>query len=257
MIAVLQWSTVAVCGVLAVSRVPSALRGENRSLFFIYALLAAGLLLSIDAPYVAVDRLLGGINLANLVLRFVIFGAVLALGLRIARGFGATDALRLLTGPVGIAAAGAASVAVVVAFLMMDTAGSSAGLTAVYAKDARDAALVEYYGAAGRLYPAFITLTLLPAMIRTVRSGLPGLVRLSAALLACGSVAITLSLLSPVIPPSLGYLRFVFNYGAALCLLIGLAAIWLSKAVAKRSRRMQTGSTGQPLRPGPPNEERP
>lgn len=244
MIAILQWTTVAVCGVLAAFRVPSALRGENRSLFFIFGLLTAGLLLSIEAPYVVVDHVLGGMNLANLVLRFIIFGAVFALGFRIARGFGATDALRLLTGPVGIAAAGAASVAVVAVFLMMDTAGSSAGLIAVYAKDARNAALVEYYGAAGRLYPAFMTLALLPAMIRTVRSGLPGLVRLSAALLAAGSVAITLSLLSPVIPPSLGYLRFVFNYTAALCLLLGLAAIWLSKAVAKRTRKMQTDFTG-------------
>ena len=134
--------------------------------------------------------------------------------------------------------------AVVVVFLMMDTAGSSAGLIGVYDKDARNAALVEYYGAAGRLYPAYITLALLPAMVRTVRSRLPGLVRLSAALLAVGSVAITLSLLSPVIPASLAYLRFVFNYTAILCLLVGLAVIWLSKAVAKRTRKMQTGVTG-------------
>ena len=244
MIAILQWTTLAVCAVLAVCRVPSALRGENRSLFFIYALMAAGLLLSIDAPYVAVDQVLGGVNLANLLLRFIIFGAVFALGLRIARGFGAHDALRLITGRPGIAFAGAASVAVVVAFFMMDTAGSSAGLIAVYDKDARNAALVEYYGAAGRLYPAFITLALLPAMVRAVRSGLPGLVRLSAAFLATGSVAMTLSLLSPVIPESLAYLRFAFNYTAALSLLVGLALIWLSKSVAKKPRKMQTDGNG-------------
>ena len=244
MIAILQWTTLAVCGVLAAFRVPSALRGENRSLFFIYAFLTAGLLLSIEVPYVAVDQVLGGMNLANLVLRFIIFGAIFALGLRIARGFGAGDALRLITGPSGIAVAAAASVAVVVVFLMMDTAGSSAGLIAVYDKDGRNAALVEYYGAAGRLYPAYITLALLPAMVRTVRSSLPGLVRLGAALLAAGSVAITLSLLSPVIPASLAYLRFVFNYTAVLCLLVGLAVIWLSKAVAKRTRKMHTDVTG-------------
>lgn len=244
MITVLQWTTLAVCGGLAAFRVPSALRGENRSLFFIYAFMTAAILLSIEAPYVAVDQVLGGVNLANLMLRFIIFGAVFALGLRIARGFGADDALRLLTGPVGIAVAAAASAAVVVVFLMMDTAGSSAGLIGVYDKDARNAALVEYYGAAGRLYPAYITLALLPAMVRTVRSGLPRLVRLSAALLAVGSVAVTLGLLSPVIPPSLGYLRFVFSYTAILCLLVGIAMIWLSKAVAKRSLKMQTDFTG-------------
>ncbi len=244
MIAILQWTTLAVCGVLAALRVPSALRGENRSLFFIYAFMTAAILLSIEAPYVAVDQVLGGVNLANLMLRFIIFGAIFALGLRIARGFGADDALRLITGPAGIAVAAATSAAVVVVFLMMDTAGSSAGLIGVYDKDARNAALVEYYGAAGRLYPAYITLALLPAMVRTVRSRLPGLVRLSAALLAVGSVAITLSLLSPVIPASLAYLRFVFNYTAILCLLVGLAMIWLSKAVARKPSKMQTDLTG-------------
>ncbi|MET1022155.1 MAG: hypothetical protein ABWX69_08155 [Arthrobacter sp.] len=243
MIAILQWTTLAVCALVAVFRLPSALRGENRSIFFIYALMTAAILLSIDAPYVAVDQVMGGVNLANLVLRFVIFGVIFALGLRIAQGFSADEALRLITGRAGIVVAAAASVAVVVVFLMMDTAGSSAGLIAVYDKDARHAALVEYYGAAGRLYPAYITLALFPALVRTVRSKLPGLVRLSAALLAVGSVAITLSLLSPVIPPSLAYLRFVFNYTAVLCLVAGLAVIWLSKAVAKRTRKMQTDFT--------------
>ena len=190
MIAILQWTTLAVCSLAAIARIPSALRGENRSLFFVYAFMTVAILLSIEAPYLAVDSVLGGTNLANLLLRFIIFGTGFALGLRIARGFGADDALRLITGPPGIMFVGAASVAVVVVFLMMDTAGSSAGLIAVYDRDARNAALVEYYGAAGRLYPAFITLALLPAMVRAVRSGLPALVRLGAGLLAAGSVAI-------------------------------------------------------------------
>ena len=157
MIGILQWSTLAVCGVVTLARVPSALRGENRSLFSIFALMTLAILLSIDAPYMAVDLALGGMNVANLVLRFVIFAAIFFLGLRVARGFSADDALRLITGPIGIAVAAAASAAVVVVFLMMDTAGSSAGLVAVFAKDGRNAALVEYYGAAGRLYPAYIT----------------------------------------------------------------------------------------------------
>ena len=244
MIAILQWSTLAVCASVAIARVPGALRGENRSLFFVYLFLTAAILLSMDGPYLAFDTALGGINLANLLLRFVIFGTIFALGLRIARGFGANDAVRLLTGPVGIAVAAAASAAVLVVFLMMDTAGSSAGLIAVHDKDARNALLVEYYGAAGRLYPAYVMLALLPALLRTVSSRLPGLVRVSAALLAVGSVAITLSLLFPVIPASLGYLRFVINYTAILCILAGLATIWLSKAVAKRTPKMQTDFTG-------------
>lgn len=244
MIAVLQWATLTACALAAVARIPSALRGENRSLFFVYAFMTAAILLSIEAPYLAVDGVLGGVNIANLLLRFIIFGTIFALGLRIARGFGAEDGLRLLTGPPGIAFAGAASVALVVLFLMMDTAGSSAGLVAVYAKDANNATLVEFYGAAGRLYPAYVTLALLPAMVRAVRSRLPGLVRLGAALLGAGSVAITLSLLSPVIPAPLGYLRYIFNYAAILSLVAGLAVIWASKMVAGKAPKTHTELTG-------------
>jgi hypothetical protein len=243
MIAILQWTTLAVCGVVTLARVPSALRGENRSLFSIFALMTLAILLSIDAPYVAVDQALGGLNIANLVLRFVIFAAIFFLGFRVARGFSADDALRRITGPLGIAVAAAASAAVVAVFLVMDTAGSSAGLTAVFAKDDRNAALVEYYGAAGRLYPAYVTVALFPAMVRTLRSRLPVLVRSSAALMAVGTVATSLSLLSPVIPPALGFLRFVFNYSAVLCLVLGLCLIWWAKVLARRAPRQQAGLT--------------
>jgi len=240
MIEILQWTTLAVCAIVAMARVPSALRGENRSLFFIYAFMAVAILLSMDAPYLAIDRALGGTNIANLILRFIIFGAILAIGLRVARGFGADDALQFITGRRGIAVLGVASLAVLVVFLMMDTEGSSAGMAAVAAKDAHQAALVEYYGAAGRLYPAYVTLVLLPAMLRTATSRLPLLVRISAGLLAIGSVAITLSLLSPVIPPELGITRFVLNYSAILCFVIALALIWLGKVLAKRAPKKQT-----------------
>lgn len=243
MIATLQWTTLGICCVVTLARVPSVLRGENRSLFAIFALMTLAIVLSIDAPYGAVDQALGGLNIANLVLRFIIFAVIFFLGVRVARGFSADDALRLITGPVGIAVAAAASAAVMAVFFMMDTAGSSAGLVAVAAKDGRTAALVEYYGAAGRLYPAFITVALFPAMVRTLRSGLPVLVRSSAALLALGSVAISLSLLSPVIPPSLGFMRFVLNYSAVLCLVLGLCLIWLAKTLAKRAPKKQAGMT--------------
>lgn len=244
MIGVLQWGTLAVCCIITLGRLPSALRGENRSLFSIFALLTLAILLSIDAPYVAVDQALGGMNVANLVLRFVIFAAVFFLGFRMARGFGADDARRLITGPIGIAAAAAASAAVVVVFLMMDTAGSSAGLAGIAAKDGHQAALVECYGAAGRLYPTFIMLALFPAMMRTLRSGLSVLVRSGAALLALGAVAISLSLLFPAIPPPLGFLRFVINYTAVLCVVLGLVLFWMAKGLAKRGSKKQASLTG-------------
>jgi hypothetical protein len=229
MIEILQWSTLTVCGLVAVARVPSAVRGKNRTIFYIFALMTLAILLSIQAPYVAIDQALGSVNVANLLLRFVIFAAIFFVGIRITRGFGADDAYRLLTGRIGMAVLALTSLMVVVVFLMMDTAGSSAGMGSVSAKDARHGVLVEYYGAAGRAYPAYVSLVLLPAMVRAVRSTLPALVRIAAFLLGTGSVAITLSLFFPFYPPNWGAARFLINYTAVLCFVVGLALIAVAR----------------------------
>ncbi|MFE8887581.1 hypothetical protein ACFYLX_17220 [Pseudarthrobacter enclensis] len=229
MIEILQWTTLAVCGLVAVARIPEALKGRNTSLFYIFALMALAILLSIEKPYVAIDQAMGGINMANLLLRFVIFGAIFFLGIRISKAFGAAGAYRLITGRTGRLALLIFSALVVVVFLLMDTAGSSAGLVSVSGKDPRNYALVEYYGAAGRAYPAFVSLVLLPAMTRAVAGRLPVLVRIAAGLLGLGGVAIAFSLLFPVIPPELGALEFVVNYTAVLCFVLGLALIWAAR----------------------------
>jgi hypothetical protein len=240
MIEILQWSTLTVCGLVAIARVPSAVRGKNRTLFYIFALMTLATLLSIRAPYLAIDQALGGVNVANLLLRFVIFAAIFFVGIRVTRGFGADDAHRLLTGRIGMAVLGLTSLTVLVVFLMMDTGGSSVGLVAVAGQDDKDRDLVQYYGAAGRAYPAYVSLVLLPAMVRAVRSTLPALVRIAAFLLGTGSVAITLSLLFPFYPPNWGAATFLINYTAILCFVVGLALI----AVA----RLRHGRGGPRLR---------
>ncbi|HET7139916.1 MAG TPA: hypothetical protein VFI36_07120 [Arthrobacter sp.] len=245
MIEILQWSTLTVCGLVAIARVPSALRGTNRTLFYIFALMTFAILLSIQAPYLAIDRALGGVNAANLLLRFVIFAAIFFVGIRVTRGFGATGAYRLLTGRIGMAVLALTSLMVVVVFLMMDTAGSSAGLGSVSVKDAPNALLVEYYGAAGRAYPAYVALVLLPVMVRAVGSTLPALVRIAAALLGVGSVAVWLTLLFPFYPPGWGAAMFVINYTAVLCFVIGLALIWVAKLRSGRNGPQPRTSTAK------------
>ncbi|MEW9873463.1 hypothetical protein [Arthrobacter sp. HS15c] len=235
MIEILQWSTLAICGLIAVARVPSAVRGENRTLFWIFALMTLAILLSIEAPYVAIDQALGGFNLANLILRFVIFAAILCVGIRVTRGFGATDGYRLLTGRTGMAVLALVSLAVVGVFLLMDSKGSSSGLAQISTRGGIDAALVEYYGAAGRAYPAYVSLVLLPAMVRALRSSLPVAIRSAAFLLAVGAVAIALTLLFPVMPSGWGPAKFVVNYTAVLCFVVGLALIWAARVRYGRS----------------------
>jgi hypothetical protein len=95
--------------------------------------------------------------------------------------------------------------------------------------------LAQYYGAAGRAYPAYVSLALLPAMVRAVQSRLPVLVRVAAGLLALGGAAIGLSLLFPFVPPEWGAIKFVINYTAVLCYVFGLALIWAARVRNKRT----------------------
>jgi hypothetical protein len=229
MIETLQWTTLIVCGAAALSRIPNLIHKKNRSLFYIFALLTVATLLSIKGPYAAIDGLLGNTNVANLLLRFIIFGTIYFLGIRIAKGFGDTHGLQLIRGRAGYVVLAAISAALMVLFALLDTEGSSAGMAAVSMKDERNATLVEYYGAAGRAYPAYVCLAILPAMLRGVRSTLPVLLRIGALLLAVGAVAITFSLLFPLIPRSLGSVEFIINYTAILCFVFGLTLIWLAK----------------------------
>lgn len=168
-------------------------------------------------------------NYSNLLLRFIIFAAIYFVGIRVTRGFGAQDAYRLITGRAGMLVLLVVSLVLVAVFLLMDTAGSSAGMVAQAHKDHRNAVLVEYYGAAGRAYPAYVSLVLLPAMVRAVRSHLPVLVRIAAFLLGTGGVAIALTLFFPIVPPELGPLKYLVNYTAVLCYVVGLALIWAAR----------------------------
>ncbi|MET3720852.1 MULTISPECIES: hypothetical protein [unclassified Arthrobacter] len=243
MIEILQWSTLTVCGLVAIARVPSALRGKNRTVFYIFALMTLATLLSIRAPYFAIDQALGGVNVANLLLRFVIFAAIFFVGIRVTRGFGADSAYRLLTGRIGMAVLALTSLVVVIVFLMMDTTGSSAGMAALSSQSTRNVLLLEYYGAAGRAFPAYVAVVLLPAMVGAVRSSFPALVRIAASLLGVGSIAVALTLLFPFFPSDWGAAMFVINYSAILCFVFGLALIGIAGLVHGRGGRRQKTST--------------
>ncbi|GAC1451444.1 MAG: hypothetical protein PVSMB10_07090 [Pseudarthrobacter sp.] len=88
-----------------------------------------------------------------------------------------------------------------------------------------------------------MSLVLLPAMVRTISSTLPALVRVSALLLALGAVATGLTLVFPLIPPEFGFVKFVINYVAVLCFVIGLALIGVAGVIFRRLRSRQNSST--------------
>ncbi|MFF1384473.1 hypothetical protein ACFVWT_13005 [Arthrobacter sp. NPDC058288] len=237
MIEILQWSTLAICCAAAAARIPSAVRGENRSIFYIFLLATLAILLSIDGPYMAIDRLLGGTNVANLVLRFVIYIVILLAGYRIARGFSAPKSVRLILGPMGLGILAVIAAATLVLFLLADTDGSVTGLTTLPSRSPRNAQLIELYAAAGRLYPAYVAACLLPATLAAASSSLATSIRWGAGLLSVAFIALPAGTFYPLLPDELGPLKALINYVAALTLVAGLLTIWFARVRMQAATR--------------------
>lgn len=228
----LEWGTLIICGLVLLLRLPDALRGRNRAVFGILFLATLCSLLSVPGPYAAIDRALGSWNLTNLILRFIVFGLVFLVGSRLATGLGATRAHRLITGRAGRWGLAAACLAVTAAFLLMDTRGSSTGLQDV-ADNARNAVLAPLYAAAGRSYPAFVSLLLLPALLAVIKATLPRLVRTGAVLTMVGAVAAIASVPVSLAPGSWDLPRLFVNYLAVLGYVLGLLVFWFSGQSAR------------------------
>lgn len=235
MIAILQWTTLAVCALVAVARIPSALRGENRSIFGVFALSTLAILLSIDVSYRTIDAWLGSGNYTNLVLRFVVFATVLLAGYRIAKAFAAPKSVRLIVGPVGKTVLAVVGVATVTLFLLADTAGTVTGLRTLPARSPQNAALIESYAAAGRLYPSYVAACILPATFVAIRQRLPRAIRIGALLLTIAFTCMVIGSLYPLLPREAGHLEYIINYTSVLCLALGLALVWISSLMAKRA----------------------
>ena len=233
MTAVLPWVTLAVCLAITLARVPSALRGENREGVYSFSRISLSILISIEAPYLVLDGWLGGMNIGNLILRFLLYGTFFFMGIKIATAFGSASAVRAIRGPVGITAAAIVGALTIYFFVITDTQGSSAGMSGLKWGPSLDG-----YAAMGRLYPGFVAACLVPAIWRTVASTAPILLRVASGFLLLGLSLLLSSQLFPLIPFSEAWLRVLINYSAALFTCLGLAGIWFSKSFARRKQRL-------------------
>lgn len=233
--ALLEWGTLVACCTVLLLRIPHAVHGRNRTVFGILFLTALCSVLAVSGPYEVIDGLLGGLNLTHLILRFLVFAAILLMGLRVTRGLAAPAGYRLIAGSPGRWALGISCAAVSVLFLLMDTRGSSAGLAALGSSGGRNAALAPFYAAAGRLYPAFVSLILMAPLLAAARSQLPRLVRAAALVTLLGALAVVLSVPVSFTPPDWALARHVVNYAAVLAYVLGLALFWFSGLIAGKS----------------------
>jgi len=235
MMAVLPWATLFVCLALTAVRIPSAIRGENRMMLVLFVLISLDILLSIEGPYVLIDGWLGDFNVSNLLLRFLLYGTFLLMGIKVARAFGSPGGERAIRGPIGLAVLGATAVLTAFFFFSVDTSGSTVGLAGLNWGPS-----LEVYAALGRFYPGYVAACLIPGMWRSVRGSGPVLLRVASATLLLGLGLLIVSQVFPLIPLSNTWLRPLINYSAALAAALGLGGIWLSKTVARRTRRTVT-----------------
>jgi hypothetical protein len=233
--AILEWTTLIVCGVVLLVRVPDAIHGRNRMVFGILLLATLCSLLSVSGPYEAIDQVLGGWNVTNLIMRYLVFATILLVGLRITKGLTAVRGHRLIAGTSGRWALGLSCLAVAVTFFLMDTRGSSAWLAAV-ADNGRNAGLVQYYVVACHTYPAFVSLVLLPPLLATVKSRLPRLVRTGAIVMFVGALSAVVSLPASLTPDEWALGERAVNYAAVLGYVLGFAVFWFSGLIAQPSR---------------------
>jgi hypothetical protein len=240
---ILPWITLVVCAGAALARLPSAVRGVNPTLFFIFLLATAAGILSIEQFYVVIDGALGGINIAHVVLRLIVFATIYLIAVRVTKGFGARDAHRMIAGRPGLAMLGIFAAALVTVFLLMDPAASSVRFRDAGAVSARNEALLPYYWAAARGYLAYVSLALLPALLRSVKESLPPFVRTGAALMAAGAVATVAGLCLEFGPTQLLVVAPAVNNGAVVFYTSGLILIWLARVKAASGGGHGTSST--------------
>lgn len=235
MIATLQWTTLAVCALVTLARIPSAVRGENRSIFGVFVLTTVAILLSIDSSYQVIDSWLGSENYTNLLLRFLVYGALLLAGYRIAKAFGARKSVGLIAGPWGIGVLAVIGTATVVLFLLADTEGTVTGLRTLPARSPLNEELIEGYAAAGRLYPSYVAACIMPATCLAIGQRLPSAIRVGALLLTVAFAGMVFGSFYPLFPSEFGPMESIINYTSVLCLALGLALVWISSLRARHA----------------------
>ncbi|MHA7271107.1 hypothetical protein [Arthrobacter sp. HLT1-20] len=223
MTALLQWTALAVCLACTIWRFPSLLRGRNRGLSWAFLLATVAVALSLPAIYMPVDALLGGINLANVLLRMSIFGVFFLLTSRVAAAYNSPLAKTLVRGPVGVAILVACSLGTWVTYFLADTDGSSTGLVALGEQPALAAYM--WFGVA---YTTYASACVVVATAKAAFSRRPALDRAAAF-----SMLVGFSLVCATVPLRIPmwenwHAVDIMTFGAILFVAVGLVLVWVS-----------------------------
>lgn len=221
------WAALALCAVFAALRIPSALHGHNRHALAAFILISVVIALAIPPIYLTIDALLGAANVTNLVSHLILNMAFIVIGIRVAGAVTAPEVRRLITGIWGKRIFVLCSAAVIATFLLSNVPVPSMGLNA-YA----DQFWVEMYRLVGRIYPAFVAASLVPASVHAFKTtvGVP-LLRTASGCFALGfSLVATLPLVQLAgMWMEVAALLDLIIYGALVPVAVAPTLTWISR----------------------------
>lgn len=235
-----QYAALIVSTLFALVRLPLALRGRNPMLFWAFALTAIGVALSIPSIYLPVDALLGGVNYANLILRYAVYGVVLLIGSISAAAFRSPGARRLIVGPPGLAVLAVTVIVTTVLFVVSDLPVSSPGLYGY-----PDEYTIHVYAVVGKIYPAYVSACLIaPAFRSAAHSRRPLSLRAGSGLIGFALAEIVIwSALGTVRLP-IGVWDYILPHSAVLVLAAGLGSVAFYGIGAKRREKQSLLTSG-------------
>ena len=227
----MQWAALAFSALGAAARLPGAVRGRGRAMTACLLLMTVAMALSLDVFYEPVDALLGGVNVANLVLRFCLYAIFMILGSRSAAAFASPRAARLVKGPVGWWVLGAVGVLTVLTFVLSDLPETTTGLVGY-----DDQISVQLYATLGRLYPGYVAVCVAGSALAAARNtALRPMPRLGAGLIALGLMKVAAFVVLRLTPVELADLNFYLPFCAVIVITIGLMV--LQAANMRQARR--------------------
>lgn len=228
-----QWTALILCAVGAAIRVPGLRGGRGRPVFAALVLLTAAVGLSLPLIYQAVDAVLGGVNVANLMLRLILYAVFVLLGIRMSAAFGSRLSRRLIVGPVGLAVLALTVMATVYFFVASELPTSSPGLRAF-----DDQGSVQQYATVGRLYPGYVSACLvIPAVGSVLDRHARIMHRIAGAFVASGFALVVVFVLLRLTPLDIGRWDVVLPFSAIMLTVVGLCLIRCSRVLGERKSR--------------------
>jgi len=232
MTTVLQLAALFACLACTAIRFPSMRKGRNRSLFWIFAMASLSVGLSIHAIYMPVDAALGGINLANVVLRLSLFAVFFLLASKVAAAYNSPLAWAMVRGPVGVAVLVVCSLGIWVSFFISTKGPSSTGLSALPSEPALTA-----YAGFGVAYMAYAAACVVVPTARATFARRLLLDRASALLLCMGFTLVLATVPIQLLPGTSNTLLQGVSFSAVLFVAAGLALVWLSYLRGTKRRK--------------------